>query len=73
MKRTKLKIDAKVVVTTNYTATVTAADITRALGLPAGAQLWFNVPGGGDWSNEQLDVNEYPLTAEWTTEDVKAE
>lgn len=41
----------------------TADDLRDALGLPAHAELFVAVPGGGDWSNRDLDLEENPLEA----------
>lgn len=33
---------------------------------PAGAKIYVSVPGGGDWSNTDLDISkENPLIIEW--------
>lgn len=48
-------------------------DIRRLLGqeveIPPGAsvKVWVEVPGGGDWSNEDLDMAEYPVHVLVTT------
>lgn len=47
------------------------AKLVRAqVGVPAGAsvRLYVDVPGGGDWSNTDLDVEDHPVkfTVEWT-------
>lgn len=35
--------------------------------IPAKAQIFFTVPGGGDWSNSSVDITrEFPVTIEWT-------
>ena len=34
--------------------------------LPRDAKLFVLVPGGGDWSNTSLDLDEYPIHVEWT-------
>lgn len=35
--------------------------------VPATAQIYFTVPGGGDWSNTTVDITkENPITIEWT-------
>ncbi len=35
--------------------------------IPAKFQIFFTVPGGGDWSNSSVDITrEYPVTIEWT-------
>lgn len=64
-----MNLISKVATTTTSTATITADDLQKALGLPKEAKIYFDVPGGGDWSNEriQLDNNEHGLTAVWKT------
>ena len=34
--------------------------------LPADADVVVWVPGGGNWSNTDLDINENPVTITWT-------
>lgn len=35
--------------------------------IPAKARIYFTVPGGGDWSNTDVDItHDYPVTVEWT-------
>lgn len=35
--------------------------------IPAKARIYFTVPGGGDWSNTDVDIcRDYPVTVEWT-------
>lgn len=35
--------------------------------IPAKARIYFTVPGGGDWSNTDVDITrDYPVTVEWT-------
>jgi hypothetical protein len=37
--------------------------------IPANAEIQITVPGGGDWSNSELDLNEHPVVITWTTRD----
>ena len=62
MKPTIIKVVKTV---TQVTAVITADNIRSAFDLPADAKISFDVPGGGDWSNTRLGIDEYPLTAEW--------
>lgn len=42
----------------------------RGMNLPANARIFFAVPGGGDWSNIDIDISgENPICVEWTTEE----
>lgn len=35
--------------------------------VPAKARIYFTVPGGGDWSNTDVDITpDSPVTVEWT-------
>lgn len=35
--------------------------------IPATARIYFMVPGGGDWSNTDVDISsDHPVTVEWT-------
>lgn len=36
--------------------------------LPPDAEIYVQVPGGGDWSNEVLDLRDFPLNVKWTVE-----
>ena len=60
-----LNISTKRVTTTHHTATITIEDIIKAFNLPVHAKVIFDVPGGGDYSNMALSVEEYPLRVEW--------
>lgn len=42
-------------------------DLIRTLGVkvPADATISVYVPGGGDWSHSDLDINEHPVTIVW--------
>lgn len=46
-------------------ATITIEDIIQAFNLPAHAKVTLQVPGGGDYSNMALSVEEHPLRVEW--------
>lgn len=34
--------------------------------VPASAAIFVEVPGGGDWSNTQLDISESPIIITWS-------
>jgi hypothetical protein len=34
--------------------------------IPKDASVVVSVPGGGDWSNTDLDLNDHPVTISWT-------
>lgn len=45
---------------------------TRGFNLPSNARIYFSVPGGGDWSNTDVDISrEHPIYVEWTTEELQ--
>jgi hypothetical protein len=33
------------------------------------ARMYVSVPGGGDWSNTELELSDAPLNIQWTTVD----
>lgn len=41
-------------------------------GVPAQAKVYIEIPGGGDWSNQRLDIYDHPIHVEWTTTDEEA-
>lgn len=52
--------------TQNYV--ITAEEIRKALDLPKDAKIFVQVPGGGDWSNTDLEIDsDTPLRATVTT------
>lgn len=58
-------INTKRVTTTHHTGLITGEDIRKAFDLPPQAKIIFDVPGGGDYSNTALSVEEHPLRVEW--------
>lgn len=47
---------------------MSAADILKALKLPKDAKVFVNVPGGGDWSNCELELDtSTPLNIVYTS------
>tara|TARA_R110000824_G_scaffold39346_3_gene119108 strand:- start:544 stop:753 length:210 start_codon:yes stop_codon:yes gene_type:complete len=44
--------------TTEHYGALTGDMIRKALGLPDNARVFFDVPGGGDWSNERIDLDD---------------
>jgi hypothetical protein len=66
-------ITTKVVTTTvKKTVTLDRKAIQRLLaqvmsGVPVDANIYIDIPGGGDWSNTSLDISsDNPVTIEWT-------
>jgi len=51
--------------------TITAQDIREAFGLPSRADVTLRVPGGGDWSNTNLDLCDHPVKARWSETESK--
>lgn len=61
MKRTIVKG-----VVSRYSAEITIADIRKRFRLPEDAEVYIRVPGGGDWSNMDLEIDtDRPLRARW--------
>lgn len=60
-----LSIRTRRVTTTHHSATITIEDIIKAFDLPPHAKVIFDVPGGGDYSNMALSIEEHPLRVEW--------
>jgi len=46
------------ITTEEYSAEVSGDQLKEYLGLPKNAKVSFMVPGGGDWSNEEIDITE---------------
>lgn len=45
---------------------------TSAFNIPTDADICVYIPGGGDWSNTTLDIDEdHPIVIEWKTEIVE--
>jgi hypothetical protein len=51
-------IKVETITTTVTTVRVSAQSIREWVGAPPNAVVKIHIPGGGDWSNEDLDVNE---------------
>jgi hypothetical protein len=50
-----------------HKAELNSNDLKNYLGLPANARLYFHVPGGGDWSNGDVDISkDNPIHISWT-------
>lgn len=65
-------------VTTTEEGEIDASLLRSILGLPGGGRFkaWMDVPGGGDWSHEELEVGlqhslhwSYAVTVETATEE----
>jgi Na+-transporting methylmalonyl-CoA/oxaloacetate decarboxylase gamma subunit len=55
---TENTIKVETITTTVTTVRVSAQSIREWVGAPPNAVVKIHIPGGGDWSNEDLDVNE---------------
>lgn len=64
---------ATVTTTKKFVATIdrkTLLDLLNSsgAGIPEGAEIYFQVPGGADWSNTVIDIDaENPVHIEWST------
>lgn len=72
-------IQTKSVVTTTKRSITLDRKAIRALmamahnDIPETADIYVQIPGGGDWSNTALDIDaENPVTIEWTEVDYSA-
>lgn len=54
---------------TIHEGTITASDLRKMFHIPAHAEIWVRVPGGGDWSSTDLLIAESPIQVKW--EEVK--
>lgn len=62
---------------TTHTMTVTGGEIIAALNgnapsllppIPTDAAVFFDVPGGGDWSSTDIEIDEqHPIRIVWVT------
>lgn len=59
------------VVETKYHVTYTIEEIREALHLPSNAVIFVDVPGGGDWSNTELLLDDAPLQARFSEREEK--
>jgi hypothetical protein len=50
---------------TRYQRDITAADIRKALSLPEDADITIEVPGGGDYSGQVLNLDVANARATW--------
>jgi hypothetical protein len=49
-----------------FRGTISASDLRKAFRIPAGASITFTVPTGGDYSGQNLDLEDgYALIVEW--------
>ncbi len=63
-----LKIKTKTTTTTQHSLELSGAAIKRHLGIPNDARVKVSIPGGGDWSNTDLDLdNGTTLDIDWET------
>lgn len=64
-----MQVSKKQTVTTvsTFQTAISAEMIRAAFGLPKDARVYFVVPGGGDWSNTDIDIDRnHPICVEWT-------
>lgn len=59
------------VIETKYYVTYTIEEIREALHLPENAVIFVKVPGGGDWSNQELNLEDAPLQARFSEREEK--
>ena len=57
------KVERTVRTTTTTRWEFTADELKKRLRLPPDCRLFVQVPGGGDWSNTDLDIDLRPLVA----------
>ena len=62
-------------ITENFRIEVTGEQLIKLINdfykgdkIPSNAFIYVAVPGGGDWSNTDLDINEHPVIITWTIE-----
>jgi hypothetical protein len=53
-----IKTKVSTTTTTDYSLELSGDDIRRLLGIPPDARVSVHIPGGGDWSNQALDLND---------------
>jgi hypothetical protein len=51
--------------TTRYTGTISVKDLRKKFKIPEDATITVHVPGGGDWSDMNLDLEEIPIQVSW--------
>ena len=67
------EVKRTVTTTTKMTIKLTAQDILKLLGYDKGT-VEFHVPGGGDWSNESIEIDsDNPLVVTCTDTETKEE
>lgn len=59
--------------TTTINGIIPFESIIAALGLDPSTRLWVTVPGGGDWSHEQLSLKEFPIEFRFEHEEREVE
>lgn len=73
-----IKEQTRTRVTKKHHATLRGVDVLSAINqelaaqginrIPEDAYIFVTVPGGGDWSNTELDLNEHEVEIKWTVE-----
>jgi hypothetical protein len=75
----KVKMTASVTTERKFRVELTAKHLLAMLAkqgqrIPSDAKITFHVPGGGDYSNMAIDIDdEKPVYVEWKTESVETE
>lgn len=57
---------------TDFWGTISVAEIKKAFNLPENAKVFVHIPGGGNYSNEDLELSDLDrqfLEASWYTVD----
>lgn len=63
------RVTKKTVTTRVEEGSISTKELRILLGLRPEDQLWVSVPGGGDWSNTGLSLDEHTLMYSITTVD----
>lgn len=61
----------RVSTTRSYEGTITIRDLRAAFNIPANAKVTVHVPGGGDWSHCDLEIEEHPINVSWDETEIK--
>lgn len=65
------KVTRTIETTTKVEARISAAEIRALVGAPEHASIVVDIPGGGDWSSRDFEVEEVIVT--WTATERKEE
>ena len=73
MTAPKMSVKTRAKITKDFRIEIDGEAFVKALQrtgleIPLGAAIFVQVPGGGDWSNTSLDIDEdCPIIVTWTT------